>query len=387
MGWNKRKSLQMHQFTFYACSARRWLLLLIVTCGAIEESPCADICDSARSAAASAENVTLLFAKIDLRSAESCAQDVLDSQMEPSHMASIVEAVARHPDCVREMERSATETRCAQRWYKVVISILANAGDTKAGEASFHRAREVGIQWPSAEQTPTVWIPGLTTAPVWECSHWNFLSTLESRASEILMEVEAVSANLSAAYPYLPQHGSWDNLFLFRNGRWDAALCRVMPLTCRLLVPELPTQPGVPWVVANNEEVVIFRTRPGTHVGHHCGASNGQVNLHLTLAGGLGARLWVQGQQHVLRDGRALCFQDSFMHSLDHHSGIDRYSLVVRVMHPEMGLGYPSRRTNVVDLDASSVNSALMDEIERLREAYRALVRESDLSHTCGQTS
>ena len=104
---------------------------------------------------------------------------------------------------------------------------------------------------------------------------------------------------------------------------WNTTLCQSMPSTCRLLLPELPTRPGVPyatvtwsgrkdcselavfslqehrklqhtapstareWNEVYNEEVVIFRSKRGASVGAHCGSSNGVINLHLTLKGGV----------------------------------------------------------------------------------------------------
>ena len=41
------------------------------------------------------------------------------------------------------------------------------------------------------------------------------------------------------------------------------------------------------WNEVYNEEVVIFRSKRGASVGAHCGSSNGVINLHLTLKGGV----------------------------------------------------------------------------------------------------
>ena len=111
-----------------------------------------------------------------------------------------------------------------------------------------------------------------------------------------------------------------------------------------------------------NEEVVIFRSKPGAAVGAHCGSSNAVINLHLTLKGGVelcysftrchevskqhatpsgrGTSISVDGIKADLHDGTAICFQDSYFHAVNH--GLDgeeeRISLVLRVMHPGLSL-------------------------------------------------
>ena len=95
------------------------------------------------------------------------------------------------------------------------------------------------------------------------------------------------------AYPYLFAAGSWQNLFLYRGHTWNAEICAVMPHTCELLLPEIPTKPGLPYVMPNNEEIVLFRSVGGAYVGPHTGAVNNQINIHLTLKGGTGVYLEV----------------------------------------------------------------------------------------------
>ena len=57
-------------------------------------------------------------------------------------------------------------------------------------------------------------------------------------------------------------------------------------------------------------------------------------------ASGRGTSVSVDGTKANLRDGKAICFQDSYFHSVNH--GLDgeeeRISLVLRVMHPDLSL-------------------------------------------------
>ena len=138
---------------------------------------------------------------------------------------------------------------------------------------------------------------------------WPFVRTLEAQAGRILSEAIDVAPKLTRAYPYLFTKGSWQNLFIFRGRTWNTEVCDVMPRTCQLLVPEIPTKPGLPTVVPNNEEIVLFRSVDGAYVGPHSGAVNNQINIHLTLKGGQGAFLNVAGDRRELKAGKAMCFQ------------------------------------------------------------------------------
>lgn len=278
--------------------------------------------------------------------------------------AAVAEEVANHPSCVDELfTKGEAQTRCAQKWYKIAIQTLLGDGETAAAAAAFQRATELRagsappfrrIAWPDVQQTPTLWLSGLRSARTWDCNAWPFVRALEARANEIHEEILAVSrqGGFSAAYPYLSQNGTWQKMFLFQDQRWDMKLCKLLPLTCRLLVTELPTKIGVPYATPNNEEVVIFRTKPGASVGPHSGASNNQINLHLTLAGAAGTFLRVGGEEFQLHDRRTICFQDSYVHSVEHRGDAERISLVVRVMHPDMHAATygGSSRTDAVDL-------------------------------------
>lgn len=347
------------------------------------------------------ETLQRALAAMELNRALECADVALSRQgPQAAGVANFVEAAAMHPDCVKELEiKSQAQTRCSQKWYKIAIHALSVVGDDRAAEAMFQRATHLHgisdsarILWPSVSETPTVWIEGLRSQPVWDCSEWPFVSALEKAVPIILAEVLQAGARFQAAYPYLSQQGTWQDFFLYRGHRWDAELCADLPATCRLLMPELPTRPGVPYAVANNEEVVVFRSRPGAVVGAHSGASNSVVNLHLTLLGGQGTSLHVGGKNLPLRDGAAVCFQDSFSHSVRHggDGAAERISLVVRTMHPDLTrsvYGVAPATDVVADLAKWDAAEELSREVERLRAEYRKLAHEAITSEmSCGGT-
>ena len=315
--------------------------------------------------------------------------------------AAVSESVAFLPDCIAELKtKSELQTRCPQKMLKIAIQKLFSMDDAEGATRVWMLARrlyrgstrmfpemlpeeEAAIPWPSAVQSSTVWVRGLREKPFWDCYQaWPFVRTLEAHAARILSEATDVAPKLTRAYPYLFTQGSWQNLFLFRGRTWNADICHIMPRTCQLLMPEIPTKPGLPTVVPNNEEIVLFRSMDGAYVGPHSGAVNNQINIHLTLKGSRGAFLNVAGDRHELKPGKAMCFQDSYLHSLEHKCDKnsddcnERLSLVVRVLHPDFDAhsvhGYAATEAEGA-LEAFSESAALRAELSRLREQYRKL--------------
>lgn len=321
-----------------------------------------------------------------------CGENVLQhSGLHAVGMAHFLEQVALHPACAEELEtKCEAQTRCAQKWYKIAIHALTVASERVDADSMWKRATALRVAedkrdsapigWPSSWQTPTVWISSLRSMPTWDCGNWPFVSELEAAAPRILDEILSAESRFATAYPYLTQRGTWQDMFLYRGHDWDHALCAAMPLTCRLLVPSLPTKPGVPYTTVYNEEVVIFRTEPGAAVGEHCGSSNAVVNLHLTLTGARGTTLRISGEEYPLQDGKTICFQDSYFHAIEHRGDAEaeRISLVVRAMHPSMSIAAfgASARTDVVD-DLGSWDEAaeVKRDLERLRIDYRKLAK------------
>eukprot|EP00746_Dinoflagellata_sp_MGD_P006676 gnl/MRDRNA2_/MRDRNA2_113118_c0_seq1.p1 gnl/MRDRNA2_/MRDRNA2_113118_c0~~gnl/MRDRNA2_/MRDRNA2_113118_c0_seq1.p1 ORF type:complete len:689 (-),score=109.09 gnl/MRDRNA2_/MRDRNA2_113118_c0_seq1:184-2250(-) len=317
-------------------------------------------------------------------------------------VAHFLEEVAMHPNCLRELDpavKGACQARCPDMWFKISVQKVLAAEDAKVEEAEaiWNRAvhetvgpdGEQRIRWRSWVETPTLFLPALQSKPFWDCTkHWPFVAQLEANANVILAEAKAAAPHLDKAYPYLTPKGSWQNLFLYRKGRWNLE-CEAMPQTCNLLKAQMPTKPEVPFAVGNSEEIVLFHSKPGAVVGKHCGATNAQLNIHLTLSGGKGTYLEVGDHAPMqLTDGKAVCFQDSFQHGVDHKSGEDRISLVLRVQHPEMQMETfgNCERTDVTDLRTWDGTKA-REKADRVLKVYRDLgtlkANHSNDDHAC----
>jgi hypothetical protein len=317
-------------------------------------------------------------------------------------VAHFLEEVALHPTCVKELDpavKGACQARCPDMWFKISVQKVLAAENAKIEEAEAIWKRAVSktvgpdgeqrIRWRSWVETPTLFLPALQSKPFWDCSkHWPFVAELEANAATILAEAQAAAPHLDKAYPYLTPKGSWKNLFLYRKGQWNLE-CDAMPKTCNLLKAQMPTKPEVPFAVGNSEEVVLFHSKPGAVIGKHCGATNAQLNIHLTLSGGKGTFLEVgDGAPMELQDGKAVCFQDSFQHGVDHKTGDDRISLVLRVQHPDMQMETfgNCERTDVTDLRTWNGTKARA-KADRVLKVYKDLAvlksTHADDDHAC----
>jgi len=272
------------------------------------------------------------------------AKAVLQEEQSKRAEGYVFRALATHPECVKDFDSLPDDVvRCPQLMYKSAIQRFFGANATDLAEETWREAvshldeaGEPHVRWPSVLETPTIWLRELRSSAFWDCEpHFPWVSALQDLAPSVAQEAHGVAGMLGAAYKYLRPDGAWDVLNLYRGGEWQGEACEAMPTTCAFLQANVPTARDS-WVVPNNEEVVLLRSSADTFVPEHSGAVNNQINIHFTISGAGSAVLTVGGKGKELQDGKALCFQDSFSHSLNHTHEGDRYTLVVRVLHPDV---------------------------------------------------
>ncbi|CAK0835149.1 unnamed protein product [Prorocentrum cordatum] len=189
--------------------------------------------------------------------------------------------------------------------------------------------------WTTRWQLPDRHVPGLRAQPWWP--ELPAAARLEALAGVLAGELEAALAQAGGpgaferrrADAWIPEpRDGWGMLPV------GARQCAVAPRTCQAL-RELRGGAGeggggglggAGWYVL----------RAGARLRAHAGPTNERLTCHLTL-GGRGARFTVGGVQREWLPGRALCFDDSFVHEAVHGGEDDRYVLLVDVPHPDLG--------------------------------------------------
>merc|ERR1739848_55931 len=92
------------------------------------------------------------------------------------------------------------------------------------------------------------------------------------------------------------------------------------------------------------KEAGYFRLRPGTHLKPHTGPVNFHLYCHLGLIVPKGPRLRVgSGKPRKWEEGKAICFDDSYVHEAWHDGTEDRYVLMVTFWHPDLGTPGPPK--------------------------------------------
>jgi hypothetical protein len=202
--------------------------------------------------------------------------------------AELYEGVASHPTCVANYRRTLANTgRCSIHFYAQAIAIYKQLDLPAEAEATFDRAMDVmgAMGWQNWRQTPDLVVPGLRSSPWWEAADVPIARILEEN-HELIREdaLKLVEAGLlEGAYPSLVEAGTWQKVSLFKKKRWDAQICSVASRLCDLLRPHMHID--VPWLINNQEEVVVFLTQPGSRVAMHNGGTNVRLNVHLGLSG------------------------------------------------------------------------------------------------------
>jgi len=103
--------------------------------------------------------------------------------------------------------------------------------------------------------------------------------------------------------------------------------------------PDLPTIGGVIEKVIELAGGVmlaqLLRLEPGTVIRPHCGEGNFRWVIHLGLDLPGDVVLRVAGQQRAYYEKKAYVFDDSFIHTVEHHGVKDRFILLIHIPNPE----------------------------------------------------
>ena len=83
-------------------------------------------------------------------------------------------------------------------------------------------------------------------------------------------------------------------------------------------------------------QVAIFKMGPQTKLAPHAGAANYRLYCHLGLIVPEGPWLRVgQGSARKPKEGKTICFDDSFVHEAGNTGDKDRYVLMFSWWHPD----------------------------------------------------
>eukprot|EP00747_Dinoflagellata_sp_TGD_P208799 gnl/TRDRNA2_/TRDRNA2_82243_c1_seq2.p1 gnl/TRDRNA2_/TRDRNA2_82243_c1~~gnl/TRDRNA2_/TRDRNA2_82243_c1_seq2.p1 ORF type:complete len:474 (-),score=74.93 gnl/TRDRNA2_/TRDRNA2_82243_c1_seq2:43-1464(-) len=236
------------------------------------------------------------------------------------------------------------------------MSVLKSHGLNREGAKFFSLSKSLipELPWMHDVQTPGYFVTGLRAKAIWRREDSPELQELadlmEAHYEDFLEEFSALQGQkwvYSAeyrAYPHLVSRGSWHKWTLYKGHVWSPELCDVMPRSCDILRGRLPGERrGLPYRLANDEEVVIFSTAGRANVETHNGDQNVRLNIHMGLKGVTNCSLSVRTpegvSEHPLQPGKVTAiFDDSFDHAvyMGTESAKERIAIAVGVMHPDI---------------------------------------------------
>jgi len=250
------------------------------------------------------------------------------------------------PECLADFDlKGELETRCPQLMYKVGIQRMHRESYYEGAEELFYHARNLTyggrqwISWKDPFQTPTVYVPNLEASPFHDCGRFPIATYLKENIDTLRKEFATGPADelMESSYPYLGPRGLWRRLFIFQNKTWTPEACDSIPTICAGLKTRIPTVDNDQYVVANNEMAILFKLYPDSWVPPHSGASNTQINIHMSLWGK--TELRVRDTWQKMEPGDVVCFDDSYLHEVYNRDEQERVAIVIRVMHPGMKAG------------------------------------------------
>lgn len=283
------------------------------------------------------------------------------------------------------------------------IGYYRRAGDMARAEAALQVARKhpsAATKYERIDQTPLVFHPGVPSQPWWDPQSFSVVRKLEAafenpitRADinaelDGLIQSNALQAIISPAAPLgtsqtvtetgseeCDRHdgsgaisaegsstspsstasdddgGSWSEFPMFDGRAWSEQACAALPTLCQLLrsgadgsadpsICTAPASPAAPNLCGTSIVVTILRLSPGAAVLPHCGITNRRLTMQFALRGSDGVAFTVGGETRGYGgDGKAIVFDDSFEHSVQHRGAQVRYVLYAVLRHPNVTSG------------------------------------------------
>lgn len=245
---------------------------------------------------------------------------------------SLGEQVQRHRACLSPIARGvvqfASSPADADAAFSRVLGLLGPDGRAALG-------------WTTRWQLPDRHTAGLRAKPFWP--ELPAAAALERRADALTAEFRAVLSSLGGPDAFVRRRA--DMWIPFPRDGWGmielGAHCETTaPATCALIKQlrgersesrEAPDErhhmnpASAPLTGAG-----YYVLRPGTRLVAHSGPTNERLTCHLTFSGD-GARFSVGEENMEWARGRAMCFDDSFLHEAINSGTADRYILLLDV--------------------------------------------------------
>jgi len=129
---------------------------------------------------------------------------------------------------------------------------------------------------------------------------------------------------------FSPRRESWAPLNLIHNKNIAPNACKVANQSCELLL----SRPEIAQCDAKDVGAAFARLQPGMSIKPHFWTAPPRLGIHLGLITPPGATMAVGNRVVEYEEGRAVVFDDTYIHSVRHKGTEDRYLLIAWFCHP-----------------------------------------------------
>lgn len=249
---------------------------------------------------------------------------------------------------------------CPERWFYLTMLTAECGVELAASRADAPRAAELLAQanghfdalrrlpffsfqkWRTLYEinTNSHIFPGPVNRPVWPNKAVPIAQWLESNFHVFRAELDYILEHdlFDSLYwqgqvsftQFSPKRLDWTPLNLIHNKEPASNACQVANRSCELLL----TRPELARCGAKDVGAAFARLLPGAGIKSHFWNAPPRLGVHLGLYSAPGASMAVADKSVEWEEGRAIVFDDTYIHSVRHFGGATRYALITWICHP-----------------------------------------------------
>lgn len=183
--------------------------------------------------------------------------------------------------------------------------------------------------------------PHVSMGPIWPTAHVPLAGFLEEHYEEFRSDLNRImdantfwhlhTQSFVSETQFTPRDEDWQTVYLFVNQKWVDKNCEAAPLSCALL----RQRPELAGCRTSSAGAGFLRLQPGARLKPHYG--NGpRLSVHLGLVVPEVGDIHMNVGTATVRwqEGRAVVFDDTFIHKVKHDGDEPRFVLLLWFCHP-----------------------------------------------------
>jgi len=184
--------------------------------------------------------------------------------------------------------------------------------------------------FPEGVQQRPIWPKPSVPLATWLEEHFSvFRDDLDFIVNRSLFDTLYFSGQVSMTQ-FSGKRESWAPLNLIHNGELAPNACQVAQRSCELL----KSRPEIARCSAKDVGAAFARLQPGMGIKPHLWNAPPRLGVHLGLHTPPGASMAVGAEEVIWEEGKAVVFDDTYIHSVRHTGTEIRYLLIAWFCHP-----------------------------------------------------